>query len=995
MKTTRKPIALLVVCTLIIGLFASFSGAATTTTQADALKAGGLFNGTTTGYDLEGILTRDQGITLALRAQGMEPAVMAQTEVDVAITLGKVADADKIPGWARKAVAFALKQSPAITTGVSKLADGRLVFAPGQKMSGSQFIAFMARAMGYDATLSTGLDIAVTNKLLSPSQVVSYASVLELKRGQAVDIMYSAVRNGIVAATGKTLIEKLVESGIVTTAAGLSLGYAAAATPTPSPVTEIPSVVSVAAENCKELKITFSHEMNINTIISTAFVVKDKGITTKPATPILGSDKKTVMLTLADGYSLTNGSEATLIVKKTIRSAMGANLASEYENDAVEVMDGKLPLLTSVSAVGKHTLVLLFDEPVWNGTGNIIDPLHFSVIHNGSEYYVESALADSADHTVTLRLGIDLVAGSYTVKCNALGRVEGSVQDFAGYKMSVTEKPFSYTPDLTVATASIQSINRLTQAVVVKFSKPVYGSKVHLYQMVANVDSYGSVAVTVSEENASDTWTFNMKNAIATGSLKFYLVGSTVDSEKLVDLFGIAVPNATMSYTLVADMTPPHVTDVAVSSDSTVTISFNEELYPSEADLKSNYEVRNVSGSLVNIADAQLQEDGMTVRLLCGIEVGKTYAIKVKSMTDISGNVMSLYSITKTVIDDTNPKVTAAYAVAAQRKIFITFSKPMNLEELGNKNNYLVDLNGGTDAFRSMTAGETVVVTDSTHVVLTFSTTLSNPSVKMAAIHGQDGLKLGSNASFEYTGEAGNLLNLGTETVSLVSADLVDGNMVQLTFNTRMAGLAKDDILIRQKSNGSAFSTPVKISSVLSTEVNDSGDSVMLVRLDRTLNADATYNDNTAGEAVEIQVSPSATISTSGSLIKAVTHTSALDLNDLMSGSIAKDAGGYDIISWNDFDGNGKLDTVVVKYTEAILESTLSTLIYTVSGYTVTGASIDSDGIVTAGHAGDHNASAKYVILNITKPGQTADAGTEPAVMQVYPISDTNGNVIE
>jgi hypothetical protein len=35
------------------------------------------------------------------------------------------------------------------------------------------------------------------------------------------------------------------------------------------------------------------------------------------------------------------------------------------------------------------------------------------------------------------------------------------------------------------------------------------------------------------------------------------------------------------------------------------------------------------------------------------------------------------------------------------------------------------------------------------------------------------------------------------------------------------------------------------------------------------------------------------------------------------------------------------------------------------------------------------------VVLNITKAGQTNDAGTKPAVTQLYPISDRQGNVIE
>lgn len=88
MRKPKKSIAILLAVSLFASLFSPFALYADTITnmaQADALKAATLFVGTNNGYNLTGILTRDQGITLALRAQGMEPAVLAQTEVDVAI----------------------------------------------------------------------------------------------------------------------------------------------------------------------------------------------------------------------------------------------------------------------------------------------------------------------------------------------------------------------------------------------------------------------------------------------------------------------------------------------------------------------------------------------------------------------------------------------------------------------------------------------------------------------------------------------------------------------------------------------------------------------------------------------------------------------------------------------------------------------------------------------------------------------------------------------
>lgn len=206
-----------------------------------------------------------------------------------------MADADKIPGWARKPIAFALKQTPAITTGVSKLADGRVIFAPSQEMSGKQFITFMARAMGYDSTLDSSLDAAVNSNILSASQVVNYAAVTKMTRSQAVDIMYTAVKNGILSGSGIKLINKLVQTGAITTLSAIGLGYSApVVTPTPSPVpvTLALAVSSVTALNCKQVQVTFNREVYPDSIVAANFELRDKGTTIKSVTPVLSVDKR-------------------------------------------------------------------------------------------------------------------------------------------------------------------------------------------------------------------------------------------------------------------------------------------------------------------------------------------------------------------------------------------------------------------------------------------------------------------------------------------------------------------------------------------------------------------------------------------------------------------------------------------------------------------------------------------------------------------------------
>jgi hypothetical protein len=161
------------------------------------------------------------------------------------------------------------------------------------------------------------------------------------------------------------------------------------------------------------------------------------------------------------------------------------------------------------------------------------------------------------------------------------------------------------------------------------------------------------------------------------------------------------------------------------------------------------------------------------------------------------------------------------------------------------------------------------------------------------------------------------------------------------------------------------------------------------------LNTDATWDDNTSRERVEIQTTSSGTSGTTGTQLATLGHGSAILLQDAFGGGIARDSANAYKITWNDFDSNGKLDTVVVEYDEAILAASLSTLTYTVQGYTVTGVSTDTDGIVAAGSQGDRLAGSRFVVLNITQPDQGTDAGTQPVVAQLYPIQDAAGNYIE
>lgn len=127
--------------TAVISLEGSYDLAASESTDynmlADAMKAMGLFKGTDTGYgsgyDLEKIPTRIEGLIMFLRLLGEEPAALATTAAC------PFAD---VPKWAQGYVAYAYEKG--YTKGISATQ-----FAPAQQISAAEYLTFVLRALGY------------------------------------------------------------------------------------------------------------------------------------------------------------------------------------------------------------------------------------------------------------------------------------------------------------------------------------------------------------------------------------------------------------------------------------------------------------------------------------------------------------------------------------------------------------------------------------------------------------------------------------------------------------------------------------------------------------------------------------------------------------------------------------------------------------------------------------------------------------------------------
>ena len=175
---------------------------------ADAMKAMGLFRGSDTGYgsgyDLEKVPTRIQGLIMFLRLIGEEHSALA--------TSAPCPFSD-VPAWCRPYVAYAYEKG--YTKGISQTE-----FGPSLELRSTEYLTFVLRALGYsdsgenadfawDTALFRALQLGVLtareHKMLTEQPFL---------RAQVVYVSYYAL-DARLKTTGKSLYATLTAAGVL------------------------------------------------------------------------------------------------------------------------------------------------------------------------------------------------------------------------------------------------------------------------------------------------------------------------------------------------------------------------------------------------------------------------------------------------------------------------------------------------------------------------------------------------------------------------------------------------------------------------------------------------------------------------------------------------------------------------------------------------------------------------------------------------------------
>ena len=712
MKYLKKMSAVILSAALLFTSMTAVSADVTGTTPnaeyASTLRDLGLYSGQDANdpyYGLENALTTQDSLIFLAKLFGYFDTATALAYDEVAEGLAKFDDVDSIAEYAKGVVAYSAANG--ILNGMT---DGEKYFVgANDTVTAARFATFMLKQMGYNVA---DYKLSVARLAETEGSKVDATLTGDLTRDDAVGTMYGALTAE--KANGRKVIEDIIGDN-----ADLREKAEKAGLLTPTLDTE-ELTVSVRALNCKQIAVEFNQPMDRDSVESESFYeIYDKGdgeaLKLGENSASLSDDRKTVVITLNNKVDdkLTNASKAKVILKKGILSIIGEGLAEDAKFD-VEVQDGIIPTVEKVEATGEKNIRITFSEPVYDngydtGDEKIIKKENFMVTAKKDNkvygYEVDRAILDN--NVIDLYLGTVLIDGAEVeVTVNNAGLDNKyRITDYAGYAVFKSTVKFEYKRDTSVSVVTVRSASR--GKVVLGFSKPVKGTNIKLYHSVKNAENYKATATTTDyADEITFTYDIEMGRGLPDGNNKLFLANSDIDSEKLVDGYGVKVPDQTLTCVVETDDIAPVFISGKFYEDKSVDLRFDEKLNEEFAKKTENYEVRKVNGNRLISFSTEIvkhKENTITLNFDPRLEDNTEYKVLIKKAQDVRGNETTRTFTYTFTTGDTKPPVVIedikidqhCYTIAHDGKIFIVYSEPMNEAQMLDKNNYMVSLDGG------------------------------------------------------------------------------------------------------------------------------------------------------------------------------------------------------------------------------------------------------------------------------------------------------------
>ncbi|HHV59346.1 MAG TPA: Ig-like domain-containing protein [Clostridiaceae bacterium] len=678
--------------------------------QARALYDIGLFKGSSeTEFvpNLGAALTRQEGVAMLIRLMGLEDDALAMSEQEVTNILNKVPDANNIALWARKYMAYGIKNEL-----VAGMPDGSI--DPLGALLGKAYCTLILRAMGYTVD-ADGYQVAAAT--LSSIGGLTIQEALKfndkpLIRDDLVGISHSALQAKY--SDGKTVMAVLVEKKAVDEDKVIDMGLypegkaAREERERLEKEAEERAKAEKAAKDAAEAAVKLYEDADISTLelIAQAEVLK-KIAEEKVSLVVNNTDKAIFNARLTAKTTAIESRKATL---QTIKNAEDALLgyknapadtieqieAAEMLEDAArqaiaKLSDGdkKTSLLNDLEA---HKAILdakreaMQKTEVASVSSETLKTITITFTKPINPNSVKDTTVTSTTHAIAYRtlsedgktLHIDLanaVNQGDSVKIILEGIIDQTGLPLGRYEKTIELVDTTFPVPLGVEYVSRKKIRFL-------FSEPVsfttYGvykttNKDNLNNKVEfKIDGLYAFAKFTPDKNYLE---IEFMSPIEPGYHEVILSGIT-------DYAGLPVKE-TMSYSFnaIVDVVAPKAMLVEAPDTGTLIITFDEEI---TVDGNPVVKVTEIGGDEVTINKSAMSvvnktqlKISLSRRLTAASLIG--FTVVVKDVEDTSGNKCIETSLSGVIADDTTPPKLLSYKVLENNNVQIVFNKEVDI----------------------------------------------------------------------------------------------------------------------------------------------------------------------------------------------------------------------------------------------------------------------------------------------------------------------------
>lgn len=915
----KRVLSLVLVLVMVLGtIVPAFAEEATTTaamTAGEKLENYDVIDGTENGLEEDKPLTRAAMAVVIAQMYG-EKLIAMDYAFEPTFT-------DMVEGeWYIPYVAYAENKGWMIGDGPNT------TFRPNDTMNAQEVNVMFLKALGYtDADFTW--DETVNSLAADLGFAVDAADPSLVMRGEAFTAVVKA-------------LDVMPKDGTEALGTVLDLvNYTA-------PVVEVPvvdlAVESVTALNLREVEVVYNTEVDATEGVKAANYKIDSN---SPEKVTLAEDGKTVVLRMSNANALGNFSNTSDLV---IESEVGFDADQTISNFSVK--DTTVPEVVSVEVTGPRNLKVTFTEPLDETITAGNTAASFKM--DAGAMALDSTVGTYSGRVVTLKTLANLTEGNHTLELVSAN----NIVDNAAYGAVPSTTTFAFTPDTSEVTVSISASTEKT--IDLTFNKAIDPATIVNNANVLVTHTYNTATnqvtgAQITNSGDDQTFTVTFTNPLPPGSTTVYVKYDSATGTLVADNYSNKLAATNIIVETIADLTAPVAESAEFIDATTVRVTFSEAVTSATVTDETNYTLKDAAGDKVSVTGAAFHGTSTkVVNLTTGTINGGAYTLLVEDAKDISvaANEMADTTLTFTASDAVAPTVTdndsATPGIQVQKiaadKVKVTFSEAMDAAYVTDKNNWQYDN-------AALLTADTVTMDGTKSVIIKIAANVDDAkAITLARVKDAAGNWI---EAFSTALDIEALANIAPTTIKLVNK-----NTIELYFkNNVISGTVATDLEVSY--NGGVAYNVVAVTGTPTTVAD--GHTTITVNLD---------TDLTDTEITNVRIRTTAGAAAAGA--KNAYGTPVQITTPAGDNTVDYFAPEVLLVTTDDLDTNGQIDTIVVDFTESMYQPSIQDTDFEVAGYTITGMAYTDADTVT------------LTLKELTTP----DTGATPKVTLVGAVQD-------